>query len=164
MYLYNVQAPGQARMQTLASFTRPEEARTIGLLPETVLGEVVDPENPDPSRFRTNHAFMAFFHRVIGSAAPNCPWLRYQAIKLGNGTLPIVDQRAFLREVPSGPEDVIGECEVRDGHLVGYRWSPSYRVLTGNGFVQLDSWFEGQLTDAFQELFRSAAKHTGTVA
>ena len=164
MYLYNVQAPGQTRMQALASFTRPEEAKTIGLLPETILGEVVDPENRDPTRFRTNHAFMVFLHRVIGSAVPNCPWLRYQASKLGNGNLPIVDQRAFLREVASGPEDVIGECEVRDGYLVGYRWSPSYRVFTGNGFIQLDPWFECQLIDAFQELFRSGAKQTGTVA
>jgi hypothetical protein len=59
---------------------------------------------------------------------------------VGSGFVAIVDQRTPTPDAEVPPEDIIGAFEVHNGMIVPelYRASPNHRLLTGDGFFQLD--------------------------
>jgi tetratricopeptide (TPR) repeat protein len=154
-HIYSVNLSNEKTTRFFLSFLRPENTREIGLPAEAIVGEFIGAhEELNPSHFHPNGAFVVFLQRVIGENARNCPWLRYQAIKIQNGKIPIVDQRMPSRDTAVALEDIIGECEARDGVLVGYEWSESHRLISDNGLMQLDPWFEARLEKELQRLLR----------
>src|ERR1043165_879354 len=140
----------------LLSFASPAETSKFGLRSEVIIGELTDKSKGlDPDYFLPNNFFIAFLHRIIGLNVPNCPWLRYQALRIKNGKIPIIDQKQFLKDTQLLAENIIGECIVQNGLLVGYNWSESYRLVTKSGLMQLDLWFQQILIEQVHLILRS---------
>lgn len=122
----------------------PDIAFSKGLIAEAIVGilhqELGADETIKPELFSRNSVFHRFLHEVIARCGPEIPDLNAEAARVGFGFVAIVDQRTPTPDDQVPPEDIIGAFEVRDGTIVPelYRPSPNHRLLTIDGFFQLD--------------------------
>jgi hypothetical protein len=122
----------------------PETLMTRGLIPEAIIGVLTQPLDDDdaitPDNFARNSVFVAFLHDVIARHGPQQPGLVAEAARIGNGTVAIIDGRTPTPEGPVPPEDIMGAFVAKGGKIEtgSYVASPYHRILTVNGFFQLD--------------------------
>lgn len=141
---------GFAAYVTLTPMGEPSKR---GILPQEIIGQLVDPNVPDgdikPENFARNRAFVDFMHAVIKKHGPSIPGLISEAHRQGNGWVMILDRRT---PTPSGavpPEDVIGAFQVQDGQIIrdSYQGNPNHRILSQQGFFQLEPTLQQHLLD-----------------
>ena len=123
----------------------PDAAFSRGLISEAILGVLNRALGPEeaitPDVVTTNSVFTKFLAFVIARHGPEQPGLVAEARRIGNGHAVLVDQRTPTPQGPVPPEDILGVFSVKDGIVVpgSYMASPNHRLLTSNGFFQLDS-------------------------
>ncbi len=140
----------------LLSALTPERALEAGVPSEAILGELVDgPERLVPESFRPNPVFARFLHWVIARHAASSPGLTAEARRQRDGFVYVIDQRTPTPQGPVPPEDLLGGFEVKGGVVVRYHASPNHRLLTHNGPLRLDPWYQAKL---LEELNILAAK------
>jgi hypothetical protein len=146
------------------TLTSPDAALSEGLIPQAILGvlnRALGPEEPiTPDVVAPNSVFTKFLAFVIARHGPEQPGLVAEAGRIGKGHVFLVDQRTPTPQGPVPPEDILGAFRVEDGNVVpgSYMASPSHRLLTSNGFFQLDS----KLMDCLQrELVAQSANRPG---
>jgi hypothetical protein len=149
MYVCRVDTPdGTKDYLTLLS---PEVAFTQGLAPEVIVGVLTRPLGPEepiiPEVFARNQVFVEFMHSVIARHGPHQPGCQAEAKRLGQGWIYIIDQRTPTPDGPVPPEDIIGAFEVKGGEVVpeSYRASPKHKILSANGFFQLEDGLQACL-------------------
>lgn len=140
IYVIDVAAPDGPK--NYVTLTPPAAVFSEGLIREAILG-VLKPEwaphEPiTPDVFVPNPAFAEVLAEVIALHGPKQPRLRDEARRTGTGYVVLVDQRTPTPEGPVPPEDILGVFRVEDGNIGPYRASPNHRLLTSNGFFQLD--------------------------
>lgn len=148
------------------TLTSPDAAFSKGLIPEAILGvltHALGPEEPiTPDIVAANSVFTKFLAFVIARHGPEQPGLVAEARRIGEGHVVLVDQRTPTPQGPVPPEDILGVFRVQDGTVVpgSYMASPKHRLLTSNGFFQLDS----KLMDCLQRelVARSANRADGS--
>ena len=119
-----------------------------GLPPEAIMGELTEgPERITPECFRPNSVFVKFLQWVIAKHAPRCPDLVAEAKRIQDGYVYIIDGRTQTPEGEVPVEDIIGAVKVEGGQLIGFQGAPGYRILTEDGFVQLDGWTHERLVE-----------------
>jgi hypothetical protein len=122
----------------------PDAIFSEGLIAEAILGVLkrrLGPEEPiTPDVFAPNSVFSSFLAETIARHAPLQSGLCAEAERIGNGHVFLVDQRTPTPEGPVPPEDILGAFRVEGGKVVpgSYTASPNHRLLTANGFFQLD--------------------------
>ena len=130
------------------ALTSPDVAFSAGLIPEAILGVLKRPLDPDeaiaPDNFISNSVFSKFLQHVIAKYGPEDPDLQAEAVRIGKGSVVLVDQRTPTPEGPVPPEDIVGVFEIEDAKVGpgGYFASPKHQLLTKNGFFRLDAWLE----------------------
>jgi hypothetical protein len=150
-YLYEVSHTSDTEPSYLLSPIPPDQARATGLPPEGILGQLTSgPDLIDPEHFQPNPVFVQFLHWVLAKHASSCPGLLAEAERQQNGFVHIVDARTDAGDIP--PEDLIASVEVKDGQLLRYGASPSYRVLTDAGLLKLDGWLHARLLEELAAL------------
>jgi hypothetical protein len=84
---------------------------------------------------------------VIARHAPDNPDLKAAAARQGQGYIVVIDRRTATPGGSVPPEDIMGVFEVKDGSVVpgSYRASPNHRLLTADGFFQLDRFLDERL-------------------
>jgi hypothetical protein len=134
----------EAGLRDVVAIISPDEAQTGGISGDAILGafeELIEAGSPLPhARFTQNPGFVRLLHGVIREHAPASPGLRREAERLGDGWLYVVDRRTTNPEGAVPPEDILGVFVVRGGEAIpaSYTPSPNYRLLTEQGFFQLD--------------------------
>ncbi len=157
-WVFQVQMEASGPAQYLLAALSPADVADTGLRGEAVLGLLSRPEGPiDAENLRPNPAFLAFLHWAIAKHAPGNRHLLDSARRQGDGWVYIIDARTPSPQGSVPPEDILGAFEVRQGALVRYQASPTYRVATANGPPCLDPWFADRLRE---ELLRRARETT----
>lgn len=119
-----------------------------GLPPEAIMGTLTDgPHTVTPEAFQQNERFIQFLAFVIAKHAADCPGLIAEAQQQPNGYVYILDKRTPTPQGAVPPEDIIGGVEIENGQMLRFHGLPTYRILTSNGFMQLDSWFKARLIE-----------------
>jgi hypothetical protein len=129
------------------------EATRRGLVPQEIVGQLLDPKREDglfePDNFARNRAFVEFMHEVIRKHGPSVPGLVAAARAQANGWVHIIDGRTPTPQGAVPAEDIVGAFQVTDGNIVpdSYQANPNHRILSANGFFQLDPVLQTQLLD-----------------
>jgi hypothetical protein len=117
-----------------------------GLPPEAVMGELTNgPDTITPKSFEQNPQFLQFLAAVLGKHSVDCPGLIAETERQQTGYVYILDQRPPTPDDGVPPEDIIGAVEIERGRMLRFHASPNYRLLTKNGFMQLDDWLHERL-------------------
>ena len=141
-YICHVRTPDGERYYV--TLLPPELIRSQGLAPEAILGVLSRPLGPGEritsDIFSRNSVFVDFLHEVIARHAPGQPALQVEAKRLGNGWVYVIDRRTRDPQRGVPPEDILGAFEVKDRAVVAasYRRSPNHRILSADGFFQLE--------------------------
>ena len=145
-YVYDIVINGSHRY--FASFLPHDTGFTAGLSPQAIIGEFTrGPDEQTPDAFQQNPQFIQFIADVIGKHASACPGLIEAIEREQNGFVYILDERTPTpgEEVP--PEDVIGGLEIENGEVLQFHGSQNYRILTEDGFMQLNGWLKERLIE-----------------
>src|SRR6185295_5805288 len=106
-----------------------------------IMGEFTcGPETLTPDAFQQNPQFIRFMAVAIGKHCAGCPGLIAETQRQQNGFVYILDKRTPTPDDGVPPEDIVGGVEIQDGQMIRFHGSPNYRILTANGFMQLDGW------------------------
>ncbi len=122
-----------------------------GLAREAIIGQLRQPPIGhvaiSPDNFLRNSVFVEFMHGIVARYAPLEPDSIAEAKRQGNGYLYIIDQRTPNPRGRVPPEDIVGGFELRDGQIVPGKYvpNPNLRILSGNGFIQLDDFLQAKL-------------------
>lgn len=141
---------GMVAYVTLAA---PGEAIRRGLVPQEIIGQLLDlhrADGPfDPDNFARNRAFVDFMHGVIQQHGPAVPNLVEAAKKQNNGWVYIIDGRTPDPQGAVPAEDIVGGFQVENGEIVAgsYLPNPNHRILSCRGFFQLEPTLEQRLLD-----------------
>lgn len=131
----------------------PGEVTKRGLVTQEIIGQLFDLHRADgpfePDNFARNRAFVDFMHGVIQKHAPAAPNLVAAAKIQANGWVHIIDGRTPTPQGPVPAEDVLGAFQVKDGEIVpgSYQANPNRRILSRNGFFQLEPMLQQRLLD-----------------
>ena len=134
------------------------EAAQHGLFTQQIVGQLLDHQRTDelfaPDNFARNRAFVEFLHEVIRTHGPAVPGLVAEARTQGDGWVYIIDGRTPTPQGRVPPEDIVGGFAVKDGSIVAgsYQPNPNHRVLSANGFLQLDAALQAHLLDELTAL------------
>ena len=140
--IVNVVTPEGAK--DYVALASADAAFSHGLVSEAILGLLKRPlqrgEPITPEVFVANSAFIKFLAEVVARHGPENPDLQAEAAGLGQGYVAVIDGRTPTPEGPVPPEDIIGVFQVADGKVVpgSYLASPKHKLLTADGFFQLD--------------------------
>ena len=149
LYVYSIKIEGND-MAALSVLT-PDIVNRQGLVTEAVLGEV-DPRQPDMTvdGFTPNDDFINLLSKVIVEHAPTMEKVQKQAEKVQNGPVYVFDHRCIKDNRKPPFEDVIGWFGSRNGELLVDTWnaSPSYKILSNDGPIQLEPFLEEKLLEA----------------
>ena len=157
-YIYDTVVDGSHRY--FATLLSHETGFAAGLPPEAIIGEFTrGPETLTPDSFQQNQQFIQFMAYAIGKHAASCPGLIAEAQRQQNGFVYILDNRTPNPDDGVPPEDIIGGVEIENGQMIRFHGSPNYRILTQDGFMQLDPWLKDRLVD---ELVAIATGNGGT--
>ena len=145
-YIYDTVVEGSHRY--FASLLPHDTGFTAGLPSEAIIGEFTSgPETLTPDAFQQNIEFVKFMAYVIGKHASACPGLIAETRRQQNGFVYILDNRTPTPDDAVPPEDIIGGVEIANGKMLCYHGSPTYRILTDDGFMQLDPWLKDRLIE-----------------
>jgi hypothetical protein len=88
-------------------------------------------------------------HSVIQTHGPAVPALVEAAKMQANGWVYVIDGRAPTPKGPVPAEDIVGSFQVEHGQIVpgSYQANPNHRILSLNGFFQLESVLQQRLVD-----------------
>lgn len=132
----------------------PQTTFSTGLVPEAIVGLLERPEEPiAPGNFKANSVFRRFLADLIARNAPDSPHMKAEAARQGQGYIAVIDRRTPTPGGTVPPEDIMGVFEVKDGKVVpgSYRASPNHRLLTADGFFQLDRFLSERLQQELAE-------------
>ena len=145
-YIYDTVIDGTPRY--FATLLPHDTGFASGLPSEAIMGEFTNgPEELTPNAFQQNSVFIKFLAYVIGKYAAECPGLIAEAQRQQNGFVYILDKRTPTPDGAVPPEDILGGVEIVDGRMIRFHGSPNYRILTNDGYMQLDSWLKDRLID-----------------
>jgi hypothetical protein len=145
-YIYDTVIDGQRRY--FATLLPHDTGFESGLPSEAIMGELTDgPHTLTPDAFQQNERFIQFLAFVIGKHAIGCPGLVAETQRQQNGFVYILDKRTPTPDGAVPPEDIIGGVEIESGQMLRFHGSPNYRILTADGFMQLDSWLKDRLIE-----------------
>ena len=145
-YIYDTVVDGSHRY--FASLLPHDTGFSAGLPSEAIVGEFTrGPETLTPEAFQQNPQFIKFMAYAIGRHAQSCPGLIAEAQRQQNGFVYILDKRTPTPDDGVPPEDIIGGVEIENGEMLRFHGSPNYRILTADGFMQLDSWLKDRLVE-----------------
>jgi hypothetical protein len=132
-----------------------EHGFATGLPAEAIMGELIEGfDRITPESFVQNPQFIELLAAVIGNHAHECPGLVAEANRQQEGYVVIVDRRTSDPDGAVPPEDIIGLVEIERGQLLRYHASPNYRILTKDGFMQLDRFLHDRLIEELAALAR----------
>src|SRR5437773_10364899 len=126
-------------------------SKGAGIPSEGIIGQLLRPleggERITPDNFAANTVFVELMQSVIARHGPHLKELVAEALRLGEGTLYVVDQRT---RAPQGPvreiltDDIFGEFHVNHGKIVpgSYRPNAKHYLLSADGFFQLGPQLE----------------------
>ncbi len=132
-------------------------SKGAGIPSEGIIGQLLRPLEPGeritPDNFAANTVFVELMQGVIARHGPYLKDLVAEALRIGEGTLYVVDQRT---RAPQGPvreilnDDIFGEFHVKLGKIVpgSYRPNPKHYLLSVDGFFQLGPQLEDRLLEA----------------
>lgn len=143
--------------QHYVTYMTPEQITRIGSLrSEAIIGVLQKPwvvGAPITSDlFARNPGFVEFLHKVIASRAPSAAGLIAEAKRQGTGTVCIIDLRTPNPKAGVPLEDIIGAFTVKKGVIESYQFNPDHRLLTENGFFQLNEVLQGFLLEEAAKL------------
>ena len=120
-----------------------------GIAPQEIVGQLLQGESLKPDNFARNRAFVDFLHEVIRKHGSSVQNLILAAQQQGDGWVHILDARTPTPQGSVPPEDVIGAFQVAGGKLVTdtYRANPNHRILSENGFFQLEPLLQQRLLE-----------------
>jgi len=145
-YIYATVVEGSHRY--FATLLPHDAGFTAGLSSEAIIGEFTSgPETQTPEAFLQNPKFIEFMAYVIGKHSSTCPELIAETQRQQNGFVYILDKRTPTPDDRVPPEDIIGCVEIENGQMLRFHGSPNYRILTDDGFMQLDPWLKSRLMD-----------------
>jgi hypothetical protein len=148
-FIYATDMDGTVRY--LATMLPHDTVFATGLPSEAILGEFTNgPEDLSPIAFQQNQLFIKFLSYVIGKHAKECPGLLAETRRQKDGFVYILDNRTPTPDGTVPPEDIIGAMEIANGQMIRYHGSLNYRLLTTDGFMQLEAWLKDRL---IEELF-----------
>jgi hypothetical protein len=139
----------------VVSFTSPADAAARGIPKEAIIGTL--PSNVleiNQATIEQNASFVRFLHRVIATHGPGAPSLMNQALKIGHGSLFLIDGRAVTLGGQQESEDVFGMFQVEAGQIVkdSYQPNPDYLLVSKRGLFVLDTWFHARLLEELAKL------------
>lgn len=159
LYVYQINLEGN-RMAAL-SLLPPDAVDANGLPTEAVLGEV-DPNRPEMTvdLFTANEAFLTFLHGIVAEYAHQLPITQKQAEKVQNGPVYVMDRRSINKGEKPPFEDCLGWYGVRDGEVLveTYNPSPSYKLLTNAGPIELEASIEKALLERVWAMIEPSAE------
>lgn len=145
-YIYDTVIDGTHRC--FAALLPPDAGSVSGLPCEAIMGEFTQGTQAlTPDAFKQNPVFIQFVANTISKHAAACPGLIAEARRQQNGCVYILDLRTRDPDADVPPEDIIGYVIVENGQMLRFHSSPNYRILTNQGFPQLDEWFRQRLID-----------------
>ncbi|MCA9178123.1 MAG: hypothetical protein KDB14_26850 [Planctomycetales bacterium] len=145
-YIYDTVSDGTHRY--FATLLPHDTGFKSGLPSEAIMGEFTNGlEELTPDAFTQNPLFIKFLAFVIGKHATECPGLIAEAQRQQNGFVYILDKRTPTPDGTVPPEDIIGGVEIANDEMIRFHGSPNYRILTDDGFMQLDGWLKDRLID-----------------
>lgn len=142
------------------ALTSARIAFSRGLIPEAIVGLLERPEEPiTPDNFTANSIFRRFLADVIARNGPDDPDMQAEAARQQNGYVAVVDLRRRARSSDIPAKDIMGCFTVKDGKVVpgSYQASPNHRLLTAEGFFQLDAWLGQCLVQELEARMGDAA-------
>ncbi|MEZ6057224.1 MAG: hypothetical protein R3C01_11025 [Planctomycetaceae bacterium] len=123
-----------------------DEVFASGLPPEAILGEFTrGPQMLTYEAFEQNPQFIEFLADTIRKHVSSCPGLIDAMQRQQDGFIDILDDRTPATSNGVLQADLIGRVEIKRGEMIGFRASPQYRLMTANGFMQLDPWLKERL-------------------
>jgi hypothetical protein len=153
-YIYDTVIDGRHRY--FASPLPHDTGFTDGLPSEAIMGEFTQgPDSLTPETFQQNNPFIQFLASVIGKHANACPGLIAETERQQNGFVYILDKRTPTPDDAVPPEDILGGVEIHNGQMLRFHGSPNYRILTNQGFMQLDDWLKDRLIEELVALAKS---------
>ena len=146
-----VQGPnGAVAYVTLAP---ADEVAKRGLVTQEIIGQLIDASRAgqdfEPDNFARNRVFVEFLHSVIEKHGPTVPDLVAAASTQVSGWVYVIDGRTPTPHGPVLPEDIVGGFQVEEGEIVAgsYSANPNHRILSHNGFFQLEASLQQRLLD-----------------
>lgn len=125
--------------------------------PAIPLGSSTSAE-PNVDTVIQNSQFVPLLHRILQPIVHLDPDTQHTASAIGSGYIHVVDQRAevIYGRIPE-VEDIIMSVRAEDGKLLenSAEGSPSYRVWTNNGGIQLSEFLHGKVIEALRKIDRS---------
>ena len=140
----------------------PEITTQYGVPAAAIVGTLALPLNANepisPDHFEANPAFGNFLHEVLGREMPKQTGVQAEAQRVINGWVYLIDQRTPTPDGSVPAVDVLGKIQVKDGYAAAgsYVRNPHHRLLSDNGFFQLEIGLHQCLVDALAELARSS--------
>src|SRR5947199_2138620 len=136
-------------------------SKGAGIPSEGIIGQLLRPleagERITPDNFAANTVFVELMQGVIARHGPLLKDLVAEALRLGEGTLYVIDQRTrapqgAVREILT--DDIFGEFDVKDGKIVSgsYRPNPKHYLLSADGFFQLGPQLEHCLLEVLASI------------
>lgn len=120
----------------------------IGLTSEALMGELLDgPEKIDPQSFSQNNIFLKLLSVVIMKHLRDSPSAKQICEQNEEGKFFYMDKRAVGKESEASEEDVIAALDVQDHEIIEISLNDKYRVLTEDGFMELDSYLHEKLIE-----------------
>lgn len=129
------------------SLLSSEDVFSVGLAPETIIGEVDSPVSITPGRFRRNSAFNAILHEVIARVAPTIQEFIQEARRLEDGYVYVIDRRTPDSEGAVPPEDILGAFQVSRGSVIAtsYQKNETHHLVTDRGMFRLHPAIHAEL-------------------
>lgn len=149
-YIYNINHPNGTRR--LVSPLPADFTNTYGLISESTAGEFITQEGQtdSPETFVPNPQFTAFLHWALAKHAPQAPGFKAQAEKDPNGPTYLLDIRGIVRGKEPQQDDLIAILELKDGQPIEFKGHRDYKILTENGFLQIEPWLQNQYLQELQ--------------
>lgn len=161
LYAYDVQAPDGGIVHHLSPLPH-ELVFERGLPNEAIIASCRDGQPFTREYAVPNANFVAFLQHVIAKHLQRSERLSESALRLGEGSLYLVDQRSPHSSEQPEPEDVIGVVHVQRGTVVQYVPSAAYRAIGRNGLFVLDEWFAARLMEELTALAHAMSTRAPT--
>ncbi len=131
--------PHNAPVVVVATWLKPELVSRIGLPKESICGFLTEPNGSvTPEQFIAYSGFVDAIHNICRERLD--PQLIEFAALISERKAVLIDQRSpdVNAEIPT--EDIIGTYEIENSVVGKFTANPSYRLVTGNGCMQLTPW------------------------
>lgn len=154
------------RYRCFASLLPSSIAFHSGLPTEAIMGEFTSGIGTQtPQAFLQNPTFIEFMYYAISQHVSSCPDIIAAAQRQHNGFVWITDPRAGVHPdviiATDRQKDVLGYVQIENGEMLLFRGSPNYRLLTSDGFMQLEPWLKDRLVEQLVAIATGGGGSTG---